>query len=117
MEKKQKQPVSVGLAVTLIFVSASIFGCAVMGILLYIVDERSKTRVKLEKITFRQALLIAMSQALAAAFPGTSRSGVTMTTARALELDRESAARFSFLLATPITLAAVIFDLGSFFNY
>ena len=37
-----------------------------------------------------------------------------MTTARYLGVDRESAAKFSFLLATPITLAAVIFDLKHF---
>ena len=37
-----------------------------------------------------------------------------MTIARALKIDRESAAKFSFLLATPITLAAVIFDMSNF---
>lgn len=86
----------------------------VMGIILYIVDKKAKITTSLEKISFKQSLLIGLSQAIAAAFPGTSRSGVTMTTARYLGLDRESAARFSFLLATPITFAAVIFDLGAF---
>ena len=86
----------------------------VMGVLLYIVDKKSKSNVSYEKITFKQSLIIAMSQAIAAAFPGTSRSGVTMTTARYLGLDRESAAKYSFLLATPITFAAIIFDLGAF---
>lgn len=37
-----------------------------------------------------------------------------MTVARALGIDREGAARYSFLLATPITAAAVLFDLGKF---
>ena len=55
-----------------------------------------------------------MAQAIAAAFPGVSRSGITMTVARALKIDRESAAKFSFMLAMPITLAAVIFDLTKF---
>ena len=86
----------------------------VMGILLYIVDKNSKTTTKYENITFKQSFWISISQALAAAFPGTSRSGITMTTARYLGLDRKSAAKFSFLLATPITFAAVIFDLGAF---
>ena len=86
----------------------------VMGILLYIVDKKSKVTTRYEKITFKQSFLIGISQALAAAFPGTSRSGVTMTVARYLGLDRESAAKYSFLLATPITFAAVIFDLGAF---
>ena len=86
----------------------------IMGVILYLVDEKSKTTTRNKKITFKQSLWIACSQALAAAFPGVSRSGITMTTARYLGVDRESAAKFSFLLATPITLAAVIFDLKHF---
>ena len=86
----------------------------VLGIILYIVDKKSKTNTDYEHITFKQSLWIACSQALAAAFPGTSRSGITMTTARYLGVDRESAAKYSFLLATPITLAAVIFDIKHF---
>ncbi len=86
----------------------------VMGVVLYIVDKKAKSEIKYEKMTLKQAVLIGMSQALAAAFPGVSRSGITMTVGRGLKLDRESAAKFSFLLATPITLAAVIFDLTSF---
>ena len=90
------------------------FTLIIMGIVLYIVDKRSKSKVDYEHITLKQAILIGMSQALAAAFPGVSRSGITMTTARYLKIDRESAAKFSFMLAMPITLAAVIFDLTSF---
>lgn len=86
----------------------------IMGIILYVVDLRAKSRVKYEDITFKQSILIGMSQAIAAAFPGVSRSGITMTVGRELGLDRESAAKFSFMLAAPITLAAVIFDLGEF---
>ncbi len=85
-----------------------------MGIILYIVDKKSKSNISYEKITLKQSVLIGISQALAAAFPGVSRSGITMTVARGLGIDRESAARYSFLLATPITLAAVIFDLKAF---
>ncbi len=86
----------------------------VMGIVLYIVDKKAKSTVRYSKITFKQAMLIGISQSLAAAFPGVSRSGITMTVARALNIDRESAAKFSFILAAPITLAAVIFDLNHF---
>lgn len=86
----------------------------VMGIVLYIVDKRAKSAVTYEKITLKQSLLIGMSQAIAAAFPGVSRSGITMTVARAFNIDRESAAKYSFMLAAPITLAAVIFDLDKF---
>ena len=86
----------------------------VMGIALYLVDKRAKSNVSYEKMTLKQSVLIGISQALAAAFPGVSRSGITMTTARALGVDRESAAKYSFLLATPITAAAVIFDFKHF---
>lgn len=86
----------------------------VMGIILYVVDKKAKSNVKYEKITFKQSMLIGLSQAFAAAFPGVSRSGITMTVARALNIDRESAAKYSFMLAAPITFAAVVFDLTNF---
>ena len=90
------------------------FALIILGIALYLVDEKSKSKTDYEHISFKQSLWIACSQAIAAAFPGTSRSGITMTTARWLGVDRESAAKYSFLLATPITLAAVIFDIKHF---
>ena len=86
----------------------------IMGIVLYIVDKKSKSKIDYEHVSLKQAIIIGMSQALAAAFPGVSRSGITMTTARYFKIDRESAAKFSFMLAMPITLAAVIFDLTHF---
>lgn len=86
----------------------------VMGILLYVADKKSKSTTNYENISLKQSVLIGISQAIAAAFPGVSRSGITMTTARFLKVDRESAAKFSFMLAMPITLAAVVFDLTSF---
>ena len=86
----------------------------VLGIILYLVDKKSQSLYKYEDITLKQSLIIGISQAIAAAFPGTSRSGMTMTVARGLKIDRESAAKFSFLLATPITLAAVLVDIKDF---
>jgi undecaprenyl-diphosphatase len=86
----------------------------VLGIVLYIVDKKSASKVKLENMTFKQSFLIGISQAIAAAFPGTSRSGITMTVARALKVDRESAAKYSFLLSTPIILAAVLVSIKDF---
>lgn len=86
----------------------------VMGILLYVMDKKSKSEVTYENITLKQSLLVGTSQAIAAAFPGVSRSGITMTVARTLRIDRESAAKFSFLLATPIVAAAVLFDITKF---
>lgn len=86
----------------------------VLGIALYIVDKKAKSEVKYEDITFKQSFLIGVSQAIAAAFPGTSRSGITMTVGRALKVDRASAAKYSFLLSTPIVLAAVLVDILNF---
>ena len=86
----------------------------VLGIVLYIVDKKSASKVKYEEMTFKQSFLIGLSQAIAAAFPGTSRSGITMTVARALKVDRESAAKYSFLLSTPIILAAVLVSIADF---
>lgn len=86
----------------------------IMGIILYVVDKKSNSKTSYNKMTLKQSVLIGTSQALAAAFPGVSRSGITMTVARALGIDRESAAKYSFLLATPITAAAVVFDMKHF---
>ena len=86
----------------------------VMGIILAIVDKKAENKNKYEDINLKQSLLIGISQALAAAFPGVSRSGITMTVARSLKIDRESAAKFSFLLSTPIVAAAVLVDISKF---
>ncbi len=86
----------------------------VMGVILYIVDKKSSSKIDYEDINLKQSIFVGISQALAAAFPGVSRSGITMTVARALKIDRESAAKFSFLLATPIVAAAVLVDITKF---
>ena len=85
-----------------------------MGILLYIIDKKSKSDISYYNINFKQSMLVGISQAIAAAIPGVSRSGITMTVARKLGIDRESAAKYSFMLGAPITAAAVIFDLKHF---
>ncbi len=86
----------------------------VMGIILYVVDKNSKSKIKYKNITFKQSLLISLSQAIAAAFPGVSRSGITMTVGRKMGLERESVAKFSFLLSTPIVAAAALYELKHF---
>ena len=86
----------------------------VMGIILYVVDKNSKSKIKYKDITFKQSLLISLSQAIAAAFPGVSRSGITMTVGRKMGVERESVAKFSFLLSTPIGAAAALYELKHF---
>ncbi len=79
----------------------------VFGLLLWAADRSPTTRV-MEDVRLRDALGIGLAQALAL-MPGVSRSGITITAARFLKLDRDSAARFSFLLLLPTTLGAVVF--------
>jgi undecaprenyl-diphosphatase len=83
---------------------------AVMGVILYVADAYAPREYELDKITWRMALVIGLSQALAL-IPGVSRSGSTMTMGRVLKLKRETSARFSFLMAVPITVGAGLFKL------
>lgn len=75
------------------------------GLLLGYADITGKRLRQINSINLRDAILIGLAQVLALV-PGTSRSGITMTVALMLGLDRMSAARFSFLLAVPVILAA-----------
>ena len=69
------------------------------------------TRFDWSRLTIRQALLIGLAQ-IFALIPGASRSGVTMTMARQLGLDRLSAARFSLLLSIPVISGAAVVKLA-----
>ena len=79
---------------------------AVFAVVLWVAD-RTKPRRAPEDLTAGGALALGLTQTLALA-PGVSRSGVTISTARFLGLDREAAANVSFLLLVPITLGAVL---------
>jgi undecaprenyl-diphosphatase len=85
---------------------------SVFGVLLWLSDRRGVAR-RLADLGWADAILIGIAQAFAF-LPGVSRSGVTITMARFLEADREAAARFSFLLATPITLGAMLLRAPAF---
>lgn len=97
--------------VEMIFIAVALI---VMGIILYIVDKKSKSTIKYKEITLKQSILISMSQAIAAAFPGVSRSGITMTVGRKMGIERESVAKYSFLLSTPIVAAAALYEMKHF---
>ena len=77
----------------------------IFAVLLYAADRFNLTILKLGHFTIGHALFIGVAQALALV-PGTSRSGITMTAARALGYERIEAARFSMLLSIPIILVA-----------
>ncbi len=82
----------------------------VMGIILYWVDRRAASVKSIDSVSLLDSLLIGLSQALAI-IPGVSRSGITMTAGRALGFTRASAARFSFLLSTPIVVGAGLYKM------
>jgi undecaprenyl-diphosphatase len=81
---------------------------AVFGVVLYAVDRAARSDRTIEDLTVRRGGILGLAQALALQ-PGVSRSGVTMTAGRLMGLDRESAARFSFLLAMPIIAGAGLY--------
>lgn len=77
----------------------------VFGIALYVADNRFLQVRKLADIALPDALIVGLAQVLAL-IPGTSRSGITMTAARALGFERTDAARFSMLLSIPTIVGA-----------
>jgi undecaprenyl-diphosphatase len=78
---------------------------ALLGAALFVAERIARHLRGLNQVSLKDAVLIGVSQALAI-FPGVSRSGSTITAGLALGLQRESAARFSFLLSAPIMLGA-----------
>ncbi|MBA4501430.1 undecaprenyl-diphosphate phosphatase [Marinobacterium marinum] len=77
----------------------------IFGVLLAWADLRRTEQRTTESLGVRDACMIGLAQALAL-IPGTSRSGITITAALMLGFDRQSAARFSFLLSIPVILGA-----------
>jgi len=77
----------------------------IFGILMWVSDRASEAKIGLDQMTWVDALSVGIAQALAI-IPGVSRSGVTLTTARFRTFGREAAARFSFLLSTPVIAGA-----------
>ena len=80
---------------------------ALFGVLLWIAD-RTPERRGMADVGPWHGLGLGLAQSLAL-MPGVSRSGITITAGRFLGLDRDSAARLSFLLLVPITVGAVLF--------
>ncbi len=90
----------------------------VFGIAFIIVETRNagKNAVVLEMsdITWKMAVLIGIFQLLAAAFPGTSRSGATIIGALLIGVSRKAASEFTFILAIPVMLGASLLELLDF---
>jgi undecaprenyl-diphosphatase len=87
-----------------------IIGGIVFLIVEFFYKDSKKHIDKLENISYKKAFLIGLFQSLSMV-PGTSRSGATIIGGLFLGLNRETAAKFSFLLAVPTMLAASVYDL------
>lgn len=79
------------------------------GVLLWVVDARSKQVKTMEEMTWKDALIFGIGQMLAL-IPGVSRSGGTITFGRAMGYTREAAVRVSFLMAIPAVFGAGILE-------
>ena len=79
------------------------------GVLLWVVDARSKQVKTMKEMTWKDALIFGIGQMLAL-IPGVSRSGGTITFGRAMGYTREAAVRVSFLMAIPAVFGAGILE-------
>ncbi len=90
----------------------SAVGMLITTAIFWYIDSTARLKRDMQDMSWRQALVIGFAQALAF-IPGTSRSGVTIITGLALGYKREAAARFSFLIGTPIALGAGLYKATS----
>ena len=90
----------------------------VFGVAFILVENHNAaTQARVEQmrdITFQMAILIGLFQLLAAAFPGTSRSGATIIGALLIGVSRKAASEFTFILAIPVMLGASLLKLMDF---
>ncbi len=86
-------------------------GCMLIitGILLFLADRAKHTN---KDVSYLNSIIIGISQAIAI-LPGISRSGATISTSVLLGIDREKAARFSFLMVVPLILGKMAKDILS----
>ena len=82
----------------------------VLGLILLLADKSARLDRSIEDIARRDGIVIGFAQALALV-PGVSRSGATISAGLFLSFDRESAARYSFLLSVPAVVISGLFEL------
>jgi len=85
------------------------------GVVLYLADKYSTSKKEIEQLTWFDSLVIGFAQVLSLV-PGVSRSGITIIAGRTQKLKRQAAARFSFLISTPIILGAGLKQLYDVFT-
>lgn len=88
------------------------------GVIFILVENRNKKKQPIVQemvdITWKMAVLIGVFQLLAAAFPGTSRSGATIIGALLIGISRKAASEFTFILAIPVMLGASLLKMLDF---
>ncbi len=87
----------------------------VIGVVMWYAEKVAKRAKNTGAMTVKDALIVGFSQALALV-PGTSRSGITISSGLFLGYDRQEAARFSFLLSIPVIAGAAILKLRVFIH-
>lgn len=99
-----------------IFRSPLIVAAAMGGfaVIFYLIDSLSGKTRALDSLNFKDSVAVGLSQS-AAIIPGVSRSGITIACGLMLGLNRQSSARFSFLLSTPIILGATVLKIKDVF--
>lgn len=99
-----------------VFRSPLIVAAAMCGfaIIFYLIDSLSGKKRDLDSLDFKDSVAVGLSQS-AAIIPGVSRSGITIACGLMLGLNRQSSARFSFLLSTPIILGATVLKIKDVF--
>lgn len=90
----------------------------VVGILFIVIERKNKNRVpnvdSISGITYQAALIIGCAQLIAAALPGTSRSGATILAAIMIGISRKTAAEFTFFLGIPVMFGASLLKIVKF---
>lgn len=99
-----RTPIVIGIAMVFI------------GLFMWWADAATRAHKEMRHISMADSLFVGLGQALAV-IPGVSRSGITISCGLLRHLDRESAARFSFLLSTPVILGAAAKDAWDLFRH
>lgn len=99
---------AVGVSIALI-----VFGIAFIVIEIHNANKQAVVE-NIQDITWKMAVLIGLFQLLAAAFPGTSRSGATIIGALLIGVSRKAASEFTFILAIPVMLGASLLEVLDF---
>lgn len=92
------------------YILAIAIALIVVGVLMWYAEYAGRLERPIERVTFADAMIIGIAQAFAL-FPGVSRSGSTITAGLFRGLTREAAARFSFILSTPVIAGAAVVEL------